>query len=164
MIKTRSVAPWVVLLVFAAACGGGGEAGGSSTATPENSDAQTTLDSSPSTPTDSASQPTTSPPSTAQPGETGVNKAETTSTTRGPLRGLRYEPVFSDVRQTLDHDFAMPVQLVGRPGGRYNYLITREGRVWIVEDDAFLNPPVLDLRDNILIGREGFGSLRTTPS
>ena len=48
----------------------------------------------------------------------------------------------------------MPLQIVGRPGGQYNYLITREGRVWIVEEDTFSNPPVLDLRDTIAIGSE----------
>jgi glucose/arabinose dehydrogenase len=74
--------------------------------------------------------------------------------TLAPLQGLRYIPVFTDVRQTLGYEFAMPVHMAGRPGGEYTYLITREGRVWVVEDDTFSNPPVLDLRDSIMIGTE----------
>ena len=78
----------------------------------------------------------------------------TTAATGAPLQGLRYEPVFTDVRTILDDQNAMPLQIVGRPGGQYNYMITREGRVWIVEENTFSNPPVLDLRDTIAIGSE----------
>ena len=33
-------------------------------------------------------------------------------------------------------------------------MITREGRVWIVEEDTFSRPPVLDIRDSVGIGSE----------
>ncbi len=101
------------------------------------------------TSTSSSSQPITdsTPPPTIEPGTTST-------TTLPPLRGLRYEPIFSGVRTILDNEKAMPLQIVGRLGGQYNYMITREGRVWIVEEETFSNPPVLDLRDSIAIGSE----------
>ncbi|MCQ3805481.1 MAG: PQQ-dependent sugar dehydrogenase [bacterium] len=104
---------------------------------------------------ESADQPTTgstSPPGT-EPEATSTQPPEA-STTLPPLRGLRYELVFAGVRQTLDDEYAMPLQIVGRPGGRFNYMITREGRVWIVEEGTFSNPPVLDLRESVGIGSE----------
>ncbi len=91
---------------------------------------------------------------TVRPAETSPQPQITSTTAMAPLRGLRYQPVFTDVRQTLDHDFAMPVQISGRPGGRFSYLITREGRVWIMEPGTFSRPPVLDLRETIEIGSE----------
>ena len=94
------------------------------------------------------------PPPTTEPGTTAPQTPATSTTTLPPLRGLRYEPLFSDVRSVLDNENAMPLQIVGRPGGQYNYMITREGRVWIVEENTFSNPPVLDLRDSIAIGSE----------
>ena len=82
-----------------------------------------------------------------------------------PLRGLRYEPVFTDVRDTLGDEFAMPLQVVGAPSSQYNYLITREGRVWVLEEDTFTNPPVLDLRESVGIGSEtGLLSFALHPS
>ncbi len=96
------------------------------------------------------------PPPTTKPGTTSPQPpaTSTSTTTLLPLRGLRYELVFAGVRETLDDEDAMPLEIVGRPGGRFNYMITREGRVWIVEEDTFSNPPVLDLRDSIAIGSE----------
>ena len=85
---------------------------------------------------------------------TAAEAPSTTIVTPPPLRGLRYEPVFTDVRGILDDKYAMPLQLVGAPGSPYNYLITREGRVWILEEDTFSNPPVLDLRESVGIGSE----------
>ena len=94
-------------------------------------------------------------PATTHPPTTDTTQADTTTTTTlAPLGGLRYEPVLTDVRGILDHEGALPVQLVGRPGDEYSYLITREGRVWILEEDTFSNPPVLDLRDATLVGAE----------
>lgn len=105
--------------------------------------------------TDSTSASATETVSTSiQPTTTAAQPAPTSTTTSGPLRGLRYQPVFTDVRTILDHEFAMPLQVVGRPGGQYNYMITREGRVWIVEEDTFSRSPVLDLRDSVGIGSE----------
>lgn len=109
-----------------------------------------------------ASQPTPGSTATASSGpETTCARSPTTtrpaSASTGalsPLRGLCYEPVFLDVRTILDDENAMPLQVVGRPGGRYDYMITREGRVWILEEDTFSNPPVLDLRNSIAIGAE----------
>ena len=100
------------------------------------------------TPTDPA------PPPTTAPGTTASQAPATSATSLPPLRGLRYEPVLIDVRGTLGDESAMPIQIVGNPGGRYNYMITREGRVWILEENTFSNPPVLDLRDSIAIGAE----------
>lgn len=117
----------------------------------------------PSTPAGSTSEPAAepAPPPTAAPGtasapilESTTTQTPGTTTTLPPLRGLRYEPVYSDVRAILDDEYSMPLQIVGRPGGRYSYMITREGRVWIMEEDTFSNPPVLDLRDSIAIGSE----------
>ena len=108
------------------------------------------------TPSDSTPQPITdsTPPPTTEPGTTSPQPPATSTTTLPPLRGLRYEQVFADVRTILGDENAMPLQIVGRLGGQYNYLITREGRVWIVEEGTFSNPPVLDLRDSIAIGSE----------
>ena len=97
---------------------------------------------------------TRTPGTTATQSPTTTRSESTPTTTPPPLRGLRYEPVFIDVRTILDDENAMPLQVVGRPGGQYNYMITREGRVWIVEENTFANPPVLDLRDSIAIGSE----------
>ena len=117
----------------------------------------------PPAPAGSASEPTAepAPPPTAASGTASTRTPETTTTqtpgtttTYPPLRGLRYERVFSDVRAILDDEYAMPLQIAARPGGRYSYMITREGRVWIVEEDTFSNPPVLDLRDAVAIGSE----------
>ena len=171
---------FVALLVVVAGCGGSGaEQAITSTLAPEGSMSETTVqqpptsidpaategsDPPPSTTTQPQSPETSHPeapadprpdaPGTTQAETTTTSAATTTTTTLAPLRGIRYEPVFSDVRQALDHEFAMPVQVAGRPGGEYTYLITREGRVWIVEEGTFSRPPVLDLRDSILIGSE----------
>ena len=116
--------------------------------------------------TESTDQPTTdstSPPA-AEPETTSPQPPET-STTLPPLRGLRYEPIFAGVRQTLDDENAMPLQIVGQPGGRFNYMITREGRLWILEEDTFFKPPVLDLRESVGIGAEtGLLSIALHPS
>ncbi len=71
-----------------------------------------------------------------------------------PLRQLCYQPVFTNVRETLGDDFAMPVQITAVPGGERTYLITREGRVWVVEPETFARPPVLDIREFIAAGSE----------
>lgn len=105
--------------------------------------------------TDSTSTGAQEPVTTStQPMTTSTHTAPTTTTTLAPLRGLRYQPVFSDVRTILNDEFAMPLQVVAGPGGQYNYMITREGRVWIVEEGTFSRPPVLDLRDSVGIGSE----------
>ena len=80
--------------------------------------------------------------------------SSTTVATPTPLRGLHYEPVLTGVRELLGDEFAMPLQVVGAPGGRHNYLITREGRLWVLEEDTFSGPPVLDLRESVGIGSE----------
>ena len=167
----------VAFVVLMAGCGGSGTEATTSTLAPEGSPAGTTVaepvqpidpvptDGSdpPSTTSTQPESPETSQPKTPadpQPTAPSTTLAETTTTsattttTLAPFAGLRYEPVFSDVRQTLDHEFAMPVQVAGQAGGEYTYLITREGRVWILEEGTFSRPPVLDLRDTILIGSE----------
>ena len=110
----------------------------SPTGSPEGTDTQTTSGG-PDTSAEqtSASSPDSTSPTDTLPDTPGDTQPQTTTTTLAPLRGLRYEPVFSDVRKALDHHFAMPVQIAGRPGGEYTYMITREGRVWIVEEDTF---------------------------
>ena len=93
---------------------------------------------------------------TNQPESSDPTREETTTTTTppAPLRGLRYEPVFIDIQAALGDENAMPIQVAARPGGEFTYLITREGRVWVMEEGTFANAPVLDLRDRILIGSE----------
>ncbi len=155
MTRSRFASLCIALLVLAAGCGGnGGEAVVSPTGSPEGTVTQTTAGG-PDTSDEQASASSLDPagPTDTQPETPGDTQPQTT-TTLAPLRGLRYEPVFSDVRNVLDHEFAMPVQITGRPGGEHTYMITREGRVWIVEEGTFSNPPVLDLRDTILIGSE----------
>ena len=177
MTRPRIAILCVAALLLASGCGGDG--GGDqvpSTSAPPNPDTQTTADQSPATPTEtqpssvpgSTSTPDTQPEAsgstttrpegatTTRPEGAGTPPPDTTTTTTtlAPLRGLRYEPVFTDVREILNDENAMPLQIAGRPGGQYDYLITREGRVWIVEEDTFSNPPVLDLRESILIGSE----------
>ena len=75
-------------------------------------------------------------------------------TALAPLRGLRYELILTDAREILDDEFAMPLQVAGAPVSPHNYMITREGRVWVFEEDTFSNPPVLDLRPSVGIGSE----------
>ena len=163
--KYRYATLWVAFLLIVSGCGGGGQETVSTTAAPDRVDTQTAPDSSSTTstlngastaPTSSATQPTadTTHTSTTQPGATSTTQAITTTTTLPPLRGLRYEPVLSGIRTILDDEYAMPLQVAGRAGGEFSYMITREGRVWIAEEGTFSNPPVLDLRDTILIGAE----------
>lgn len=171
MTKPRLANLCVALLILAAGCGGnGGEEVVTTTVTPEDNDTQTTAEgpdtTSPTSPDSSTASDTQPEPTGSTQGEPpDTNQAGTTNTTLAPLRGLRYEPVFSDVREVLDHDFAMPTQIAGRPGGEHTYMITREGRVWIVEEETFSRPPVLDLRNTILIGSEtGLLGLALHPS
>ena len=106
--------------------------------------------------TGSTPQATTTNPSlpASEPGTTSAHTSASPTTNLPPLLGLRYEPVFTDVRGILDDENAMPLQIVGRPEGQYNYMITRDGRVWIVEEDTFYKAPVLDLRESVGIGSE----------
>ncbi len=103
-------------------------------------------------------EPTTgeaiAPPSPDQPDETFPPAVTVPDGPLPPLQGLRFQPIFTDVRQVLGHDFAMPTQITARPGDELSYLITREGRVWVFEENTFSNPPVLDLRDTVKIGSE----------
>ncbi len=182
MTSRPCVTIWIALVLLAAACGGG-EDTVSSTSTTDWGSGMTFDEcgdqgltdyglrtgqkwigdfyadlyhcTAPTTPTGATPQPTTDslPTPATNPG-TITSQTSATTTNLSPLRGLRYEPVFTDVRTILGDEFAMPLQIVGRPGGHYNYMITREGRVWLVEEDTFSNPPVLDLRDSIAIGSE----------
>ena len=173
MTNPRLASLCVALSLLAAGCGGGdsGQAT-STTVAPEAS--PTTTTSQVTTPTTGPTSPSVpdSSPSTTDQGETpettaqpaspdttrrdaaGATQPETTTTTSAPLRGLRYEPVFIDVRSILGHEGALPVQVAGRPGGEHTYLITREGRVWVMEEGTFAKPPVLDLRDATVVGAE----------
>ena len=169
MTSRPRVTLWIALLLIAAACGGAEDTGSLTPTTargPDWGSGMTYSDCIDQGLTDHGlrtgqkwigdfyadlyhcTAPTTTPTdSTPQP-------SATSTTTLAPLRGLRYEQVFADVRTILGEENAMPLQIVGRLGGQYNYLITREGRVWIVEEGAFSKPPVLDLRDSIAIGSE----------
>lgn len=174
MTNPRLASLCVALSLLAAGCGAG-DGGGttSTTVAPESSPTHTTSqattpttgiappsvpDSSSSTINQSGTPHTTiaDPIEPASPDTTppDATRPETTTTTPAPLRGLRYAPLFSDVRGILDHEAALPVQMAGRPGGEYTYLITREGRVWVMEEHAFSKPPVLDLRDATVVGAE----------
>ncbi len=102
-----------------------------------------------------SSSPSDDPnPSSPEAEEPCPSPQEADTGTLPPLQGLCYQPVFTGVRDTLRNDFAMPIQITALPGGELTYLITREGRVWVVERDTFARPPVLDIRDSIAPGSE----------
>ena len=174
MTSRPRVTLWIALLLIAAACGGAEDTGSPTSTVARESDwgsGMTYDDCGEQGLTDYGLRTgqkwigdfyadlyqCTEPTATTPTGSTSRPITDTTpppTTTLPPLRGLRYERVFSEVRTMLDDEFAMPLQIVGLPGGRHNYMITREGRVWIVEEDTFSRPPVLDIRDSVGIGSE----------
>lgn len=115
---------------------------------------QPTTDSASPSESESGTTPTQPSMTSTQPSTTSTQPPTTSTTSLPPLRGLAYEQVFAGVRDILGDENAMPLQIAGRPGSQYTYMITREGRVWVLEEDTFSRPPVLDLRDTILIGSE----------
>ncbi len=89
-------------------------------------------------------------PSTNQVATTTTTPAATTTTpaapttTLAPLRGLRYEPVFADVREVLDWDGSLAVNLRDwtPDGGRLNQLLSfgvdNRGKVYVLTVDDVL--------------------------
>lgn len=91
---------------------------------------------------------TTSPdPATTDPG--------TTTTTLPPLRSLAY--------QLIDNiDF--PIQMTAAPGSETSYLITKDGRVWLFEEEVVESAPVLDISGRVRNqGEQGLLSLTLHP-
>lgn len=78
----------------------------------------------------------TSPSSTSTVPPTTMTTPATTTTTLLPLQSLVYEEVAQ---------MPFPVQVVARPGDESAYVITKNGRVWMLIDGEVRSEPVLDL-------------------
>lgn len=127
----------VVALVLLVGCTSGGEL------------AKTIPPSSTTSPSKtSASAPdTTSSPTTAEPAAT--------TTTLPPLKALAYEHIAT---------LAFPVQLTARPGESLSYVITKEGKVWALQDGRVGDTPVLDINKRVKDQKEqGLLSIALSP-
>ena len=95
--------------------------------------------------------------SSSAPGATDSTSRVPTSTkvTLAPLGSLVYEHVV---------DLSFPVQLTARPGESLSYVITKEGKVWALQDGRVGNTPVLDISRRVRNGREqGLLSIALNP-
>ncbi len=79
----------------------------------------------------------------------------TTTTTLPPLEALAYEHIA---------DLPFPVELTARPGESLSYVITKDGRVWAVENEVAGETPVLDIRESVRnSGEQGLLSIALHP-
>jgi glucose/arabinose dehydrogenase len=101
---------------------------------------------------------TSTPVTTSAPGSTTTTalSSTTTSTTALSDTALAYEPIA---------DMAFPVQVTARPGDPDSYVITKDGRVWLLQDGVVSDRPVLDISDNVTnSGERGLLSIALHPT
>lgn len=136
-MKTRRLVAASLLL---AACGVG--------AAPSATDAATTTDATSETIEATSTEPV---PATA-----GPDTSETTTTTP-PLQALRYQ----EIAGGLD----VPVLVVAHPGAAIAFLVTKDGRVWQLENDTLSESPVLDISARVKnSGEQGLLGMALHPS
>ncbi len=99
--------------------------------------------------------PTTSPVETTVPEVTTSIEPEVTTTTLAPLGSVSYQ---------LVADISFPVQLTARPGDEVAYLITKDGRMWALQEGALRPDPVLDISSRVQdSGEQGLLSIALHP-
>jgi glucose/arabinose dehydrogenase len=106
----------------------------------------------PSTVTSTSTTLLSNPTSSTSPVTTS---APATTTTLPALQTLRYDHVA---------DLPFPVQVTSSPGGARSYVITKDGRVWVLEDGSINRPPVMDIGSRVRdSGEQGLLSIALHP-
>jgi glucose/arabinose dehydrogenase len=138
----------VLMTVVLSACMAGPNG---TTVNPSTSTAQTTSPTS-TTPETTGRQgtPATTPPSTT------VAPSTTTSTIAVSDTVLAYEPIA---------DMAFPVQVTARRGDPVSYVITKDGRVFMLQDGVVSDRPVMDITGEVTnSGERGLLSIALHPT
>jgi glucose/arabinose dehydrogenase len=120
---------FMLLLVVGAACTSDSEPVGTDTSTTGQA-APTTTAAEPTPSSSPSSEATTSEPTTT---------SQATTTTVPPLTGLAYEKVAGG--------FAFPVFVDAPPGDDRLFVVTKDGVIHIIKDDAVLIEPFLDISE-----------------